>query len=153
MSTRAGRTYQTTPTLAAAAGLSDDPAPANPAPTDPTPDANEDLETILRRALGNSNGGRLEALVWNPDDHTLDLDSWILQVNQSFHVHAPSKTPAEKTDWAILQLRGRAIMWWASVVASGQCDAIFNSTDVWELVEAYEKENAPKKRLRKRRRT
>jgi len=72
--------------------------------------------------LKGSGGGRLENVLWNPDDKTLDLDSWLLQVEQSFRVHASEKTSEEQTDWAILQLRGRAIKWWASLVVNGERD-------------------------------
>jgi len=108
----------------------DSGGPRSSPPSSGAPTSNEDLEAILRRAIKGSSGGRLENINWSPDDRSLDLDSWILQVEQSFRVHAPDKTPAQQTDWAILQLRGRAARWWSAMGNTGLRDTIFESPNV-----------------------
>jgi len=102
----------------------------------PPSSPSESLEDLLRRTLAQasgSNSGRLENITWNPEDRSLDLDSWLLQVEQSFRVHAPDKTSAERTDWAILQLRGRAAKWWSAMTFLGEREAMFNASNPWEI--------------------
>jgi len=121
----------------AAARLSTDPdpgpAPSASAPTGLTAVSNEELGEMLRRVISGSSGGRLENIHWDPDDRSLDLDSWLLKVEQSFEVHAPGKTPEEQTKWAALQLQGRAAKWWNAMVRTGVRDTIFNSPNAWTV--------------------
>jgi len=120
-----------------------------PARVTPLSPPNEDLEEILHRALRGSGGSKLENITLDPTDRSLDLNSWLLQVEQSFRVHAPDKTSAERTDWAILQLRGRAAKWWSAMVLLGEREAMLNAPNPWEVFcAAIKKEFKPKKGAR-----